>query len=120
MSASLRRLAVATFALALGLAVAHSAGAAAQDTPPPAGTAMAKVQKGMADGQVREILGAPTSTNSYPTGKGWIPFYGWWGGDSYRTEWIYKGKGRVVFNQKPFSSRLRVIRVVYNPGESGY
>ena len=52
--------------------------------------------------------------------RGWIPFYGWWGGDSYRTDFIYKGKGKVIFNQKPFSSRLKVIRVYYDPKEDGF
>jgi hypothetical protein len=118
MSVTLRRLAGAACALALGLAAASAAWAA--DTPPPAGSALAKVQRGMPDDQVRDLVGTPSSTNHYPTGKGWIPFYGWWGGDAYRTEWIYKGKGRVVFNQRPFSSRLKVIRIVYDPSEDGY
>jgi hypothetical protein len=113
-----RRLAALTVGLALGLATVQPA--FAQETPPPAGSAMAKVTKGMPSEQVQEILGAPTSTNSYPTGKGWIPFYGWWGGDSYRTDFIYKGKGKVIFNQKPFSSRLKVIRVHYDPKEDGF
>lgn len=119
MSVTFRRFAALALGLCLGLATAQAAVAQA-DKPPPAGTAMAKVTKGMPSEQVQEALGSPTSTNSYPTGKGWIPFYGWWGGDSYRTEFIYKGKGRVVFNQKPFSSRLKVIRVVYDPSEDGF
>ena len=41
-------------------------------------------------------------------------------GDSYRTDFIYKGKGKVIFNQKPFSSRLKVIRVYYDPKEDGF
>jgi hypothetical protein len=120
MSVTLRRIAIAACALALGVASARVSLAAEVDSPPPAGSALAKVSKGMPDDQVREVVGTPTSTNHYPTGKGWIPFYGWWGGDGYRTEWIYKGKGRVVFNQRPFSSRLKVIRVLYDPSEDGY
>jgi hypothetical protein len=118
MSMTLRRLTGAACALALCLAAASVALAA--DTPPPAGSPLAKVQRGMPDDQVRDLLGTPSSTNHYPTGKAWIPFYGWWGGDGYRTEWIYKGKGRVTFNQRPFSSRLKVIRVLYDPSEDGY
>jgi hypothetical protein len=118
MSLTLRRFAGAFCALALGLATASAA--LAVDTPPPAGSPLAKVQRGMPSDQVQDLLGSPSSMNHYPTGKGWIPFYGWWGGDAYRTEWIYKGKGRVVFNQRPFSSRLKVIRVLYDPSEDGY
>jgi hypothetical protein len=119
MSVTFRRFAALALGLSLALGTAQAALAQA-DAPPPAGSAMAKIQKGMPSEQVQEILGSPSSTNHYPTGKGWIPFYGWWGGDSYRTEFIYKGKGRVVFNQRPFSSRLKVIRVVYDPKEDGF
>ena len=115
-----RRFAALTVGLALGLLTAQHAFAAANQSPPPSGSAMAKVTKGMPSEQVQEILGAPTSTNSYPTGKGWIPFYCWWGGDAYRTDFIYKGKGKVIFNQKPFSSRLKVIQVFYDPKEDGF
>ncbi len=111
MSVLLRRFVSAACALVLGLALAQAALADSQ---------LSKVQRGMPDDQVRDLLGTPTSTNHYPTGKGWIPFYGWWGGDAYRTEWIYKGKGRVVFNQRPFSSRLKVINVLSDASEDGY
>jgi hypothetical protein len=110
MTALLRRLASLACAVALALALAQGALA----------NGLSRVQRGMPDDQVRDLVGMPTSTNHYPTGKGWIPVYGWWGGDAYRTEWIYKGKGRVVFNQKPFSSRLRVINVVSDASEDGY
>jgi len=119
MSVTLRRFVMAACAGVFALVTAHAAQAAA-DSPPPAGTSLAKITKGMPSEQVNEILGSPTSQNTYPTGKGWIPFYGWWGGDGYRTDWIYKGKGKVIFNQKPFSSRLKVIQVYYDPKEDGY
>jgi hypothetical protein len=118
MSRTFRLWTGAACALALGLATAQVALAA--DAPPPAGSPLAKIQKGMPEDQVADVLGTPSSTNHYPTGKQWIPGYDWWGGDAYRTEWIYKGKGRVVFNKKPFSSRMRVIRVLYDPSEDGY
>jgi hypothetical protein len=112
MSALLRRFLSAASVLTLGLALAQAAFADSHG--------LSRVQKGMPDDQVRELAGTPTSMNHYPTGKGWIPFYGWWGGDAYRTEWIYKGKGRVVFNQRPFSSRLKVINVLSDASEDGY
>jgi hypothetical protein len=49
------------------------------------------------------------------TGKAWIPFY--YGGDTYRTDWMYKGKGRVVFSRNQWSGALKVIRVMHNPNE---
>lgn len=114
----LRRIAALALALALGVFAAQAA--LAQEAAPPAGHPLAKITRGMADAQVNELLGSPTSTNTYPTGKQWIPGYDWWGGDAYRTEWFYKGKGRVVFNKKPFASRLRVLRVIYDPKEDGF
>jgi hypothetical protein len=107
-------------AVALALAMGISAASFAQQAEPPAGHPLSKIKAGMPDAQVRDILGSPTSTNSYPTGKSWIPGYGWWGTDGHRWEWFYKGKGRVVFNTRWFSSRLKVIRVIYDPSEDGY
>jgi len=116
-SVSIRTLAAcAAFAVTLGVASASFA----QDPEPPAGHPFSKITKGMPDAQVRDILGSPNSTNSYPTGKGWIPGYGWWGTDAHRWEWFYKGKGRIVFNTRWFSSRMKVIRVLYDPSEDGY
>ncbi len=118
MHATVSRPALAAVVLALVLGLAASS--FAQDAEPPAGHAFSKIQLGMPDAQVRDILGTPSSTNSYPTGKGWIPYYGWWGTDAHRWEWFYKGKGRIVFNTRWFSSRLKVIRVLYDPSEDGY
>lgn len=116
-SVSFRAIAICA---ALGLALGLAAASHAQDQEPPAGHPFSKITKGMPDAQVRDILGTPTSTNSYPTGKSWIPGYGWWGTDGHRWEWFYKGKGRIVYNTKWFSSRLKVIRVLYDPSEDGY
>jgi hypothetical protein len=115
--------------LVLGLALAAcasggsgSSGEAAADRPPrgvapPAGHRLANVEPGMTPGQVTGILGAPTSEQSYQTGKAWIPFY--WGSDLARTDWKYAGEGRVVFSQNRWSGALKVIRVDYDPGEDG-
>lgn len=82
---------------------------------PPAGSALAKVEVGMSDAEVRKILGEPDDANAYMTGKGFIPFY--YGPDTTRTDWMYKGQGRIVFSRNAYSGGLRVINVLYNPNE---
>jgi len=133
------RFALRTIALAAALALAAAAGCASSTqssstttgsstessaagsqptgVAPPAGSPMAKVQLGMAPGQVTEILGEPGQRKNYMTGKSWIPFY--YGSDSTRQEWKYKGQGRVVFSQGSFSG-WKVMRVDYDPAEPGY
>ena len=90
--------------------------AAAKGVAPPPGSPLAKVKLGMNDTQVRKILGDPDNSNSYITGKSWIPFY--YGGDTRRSDWMYKGIGRVVFSRNQYSGSLKVIRIDYNPNET--
>lgn len=82
---------------------------------PPATSKLAKVQLDMNDIEVRKIMGEPDDANAYMTGKAWIPFY--YGPDTARTDWMYKGQGRVVFSRNRYSGGLKVIRVLYNPNE---
>lgn len=84
-------------------------------TTPPASSPLSKVTVGMNDAEVRKILGDPDNSNAYMTGKAWIPFY--YGPDTRRTDWMYRGKGRVVFSRNQYSGSLKVIRVLYNPNE---
>jgi hypothetical protein len=91
---------------------------APKSVPPPAGSTLAKVQLEMPPAQVREIMGAPTSENTYQTGKAWIPYY--YGSDTMRTEWAYKGVGRVVFGTNRYSGKQKVTRIDYDPSEDGY
>jgi hypothetical protein len=49
------------------------------------------------------------------TGKGWIPFY--YGPDTSRTDYLYKGIGRVVFSRNRYSGQLKVINLLHNPSE---
>lgn len=86
--------------------------------PAPAGHPLARVQEGMQPPQVEEILGQPTTRQTYQTGMAWIPYY--WGSDTHRTDWKYKGKGRVVFGHNRWSGVTKVIRVDYDPQEDGY
>lgn len=89
--------------------------AKAADVPPPAGHPFSKITIGMNDAEVRKILGDPDNANAYMTGKGFIPFY--FGPDTTRTDWMYKGKGRIVYSRNTYSGGLKVIRVLYNPNE---
>jgi len=100
-----------------GCASSGGSGSAYPDgySAPPEGSALAKVKEGMSDEEVRKILGPPDDTNSYTTGKAWIPFY--YGPDTSRTDWHYRGQGRVVFSRNRYSGGLKVIRSMHNPQE---
>jgi outer membrane protein assembly factor BamE (lipoprotein component of BamABCDE complex) len=111
------------FALA---AIAPPAGAATKshatksESSEPAASAsrLAKVQTGMTPEEVRKLLGEPTGERTYPTGKAFIPFY--YGSDTHRTDWKYKGVGRVVFGHNRYSGNMKVIRVDADPSEPGH
>lgn len=90
--------------------------AAAKGVAPPASSPLAKVELGMNDYQVRKVLGDPDNARAYITGKSWIPFY--YGTDTSRMDWMYKGMGRVVFSRNQYSGTLKVIRIDYNPNET--
>ena len=85
------------------------------DVPPPPGSKLAKVTLGMTDAAVRKAIGEPDSSKDYMSGKLFIP----WDKEGSRSEWIYKGQGRVVFSRNRYSGGLTVIRVLYNPAEAG-
>jgi len=89
---------------------------AAQEIAIPADSAFAKLELKMSDEQVRSILGSPDDSNSYPTGKAWIPYY--YGPDTSRSDWLYRGQGRIVFSRNRYSGGLKVIRVMYNPADN--
>jgi outer membrane protein assembly factor BamE (lipoprotein component of BamABCDE complex) len=91
--------------------VAANLAAVPDDSP------LAKVTLGMSDTEVRKILGEPTTQKNYQTGKAWIPYY--FGSDTSRMDYIYKGLGRVVFSQNRYSGQLKVINLMYNPDETG-
>jgi len=84
----------------------------------PAGSAFSKIQLGMTQGQVHEILGQPSDTKSYQTGKAWIPFY--FGPDVMRTDEFYKGQGIITYTGAGIGGvHWKVYRAVYNPAEDG-
>jgi outer membrane protein assembly factor BamE (lipoprotein component of BamABCDE complex) len=89
----------------------------AKGVAPPAGSKLARVQKGMSPGEVTAIMGEPTNTSTYQTGMAWVPFY--YGSDTMRTDYKYKGVGRVVFGHNRWSGSMKVIRIDYDPSEDG-
>lgn len=88
---------------------------AAKGKAAPTGAKLSSIKEGMSDTEVGKIMGFPDNTSSYMTGKAWIPFY--FGPDTTRTDWLYRGQGRVVFSRNHYSGGLKVIRVDYNPDE---
>lgn len=82
-------------------------------TPIPKNHPFGKITKGMADNEVAKILGQPTDRRDYMTGKQFIPWY--YGKDTSRSDWIYKGKGHIVFVRNRYSGSLTVIEVLYDP-----
>jgi hypothetical protein len=84
----------------------------------PADSPFAKIQLGMTQGQVHEILGQPTDTKSYQTGKAWIPFY--FGPDVMRTDEFYKGVGVVSYTGAGVGGvHWKVHRAIFDPTEDG-
>ncbi|HYC53378.1 MAG TPA: hypothetical protein VEL28_00345 [Candidatus Binatia bacterium] len=84
-------------------------------TTAPAGSALSKITRGMPHTEVERILGQPDSQRNYETGKRWIPGYGAAGQDNFRTEYIYRGVGRVTFSRNDYTGSLKVLRVDADP-----
>ena len=82
---------------------------------PPDSSPLAKLELGDSEHDVRKALGEPDNSNAYMTGKARIPFY--FGTDVARTDWMYTGKGRVVFSRNRYTGALKVIRLLYNAQE---
>jgi hypothetical protein len=111
-------------AVAIGLGGCAAKSGTSTGAPParaqaPADSPLAKVQIGTTAQQVSSILGMPTNQVSYASGKACIPFY--FGSDVRRTEWSYKGLGRVVFTggNQWGGGGGQVERVDYDPTETG-
>jgi hypothetical protein len=65
----------------------------------------------MTKGQVRNLVGAPRTENTYWTWLSWMPGAF---NDSLRTEWHYTDQGTVTFNEPRFSgapARVREVEV---------
>ena len=81
--------------------------------PIPSDSIFAKIKVGMGSTEVRDLIGHPTDTEWFQTGKAYIPFY--FGHDTSRTVYHYKGEGRIIF-----SRNKKIIRIEYDPDERGY
>ncbi len=79
-----------------------------------------KISLGMSMKQVSDLIGPPTDTKSYMTGKSFIPFY--FGGDSSRIETLYKEEGRITFTGGAGfgGGGYKVYQIIYDPDEDGY
>jgi outer membrane protein assembly factor BamE (lipoprotein component of BamABCDE complex) len=104
---------LAVLLLSLSLPACSGSAGSSKFTPARSGSKLARVKDGMSDNDVRRILGNPSQTRPYMTGKGWIPFY--YGPDTHRTDWIYNKVGRVVFSRNRWSGGLKVIAVSSEP-----
>lgn len=86
----------------------------------PATVDFSKIQVGMSQQQVTDLLGPPTGQSQHMTGKQWQPFnYG--ARDLQRMMYFYKGVGRIEFSLKSgYEGVFRVINITPNPAETGY
>lgn len=88
--------------------------------PVPATSKFSKVEIGWSMKRVHDVIGDPTDTRSYTTGKAWIPFY--FGSDHARIEDLYKGEGRIIYSGGTGlgSQGWSVLKIIYDATEKGY
>lgn len=79
----------------------------------PPNSKFAKINEGMSNKQVYDLIGMHSDSDVRSSGKQWIPFY--FGSDYARIIRYYKGEGRLKFD-----SDDRVIDIDYDPSEDGY
>jgi hypothetical protein len=79
-----------------------------------------KIQVGMSQQQVNDLLGPPTAQTQRMTGKQWQPF-NFGAKDLQRMMYLYKGVGHIEFSLKSaYEGVFRVVAVTPNPAETGY
>lgn len=85
---------------------------------PAAKSKFAKLEIGMRQVQVENLIGRPDDLSSHITGKQFRPFY--FGGDTQRIEAYYKGEGQLTYsNTNNFSAPDTLIRIEANPKATG-
>ena len=95
--------------------------AAATEPAIPPDSIFAKVTMGEERDKVFAEIGQPTNINSYITGKNFIPFHEFSGGDERRLAAHYKGVGVITFgNDSAYTSGYSVVDIHYDPSEPGY
>ena len=88
--------------------------------PIPPDSVFAKVKVGMSEGEVVATIGAPTSLDTYQTGKAFIPFH-FSGSDDVRQCGHYKGVGTITYSlNSTYGSSYSVLSVDYDPSEPGF
>lgn len=87
---------------------------------PGPGSKFTKLQIGMSMKQVTDLVGQPTDSGAYITGKAWIPFY--FGADRHRFEMVYKGQGRLIFAGGSLGNFTggNLVWIIHNAKEGGY
>ncbi len=79
----------------------------------PAGSKFSKLKLGMGTNEIISTIGQPSDSRAYFTAKAWLPFY--FGPDTSRREYIYKGEGRLTIG-----GNGRLVGIVVDPTERGY
>lgn len=78
----------------------------------------ARLEIGMRQIQVENLIGRPDDLSNHITGKQFRPFY--FGGDTQRIEAFYKGEGQLTYsNTNNFSVPDTLIRIEANPKATG-
>ena len=80
----------------------------------------AKLEIGMSMKEVTDLIGQPSDSGAYITGKAWIPFY--LGSDRHRYEFVYKDQGRLIFAGGSIGnfSGGNLIWIIHNRHEPAY
>ena len=82
-------------------------------TPAP-NSKFAKLQIGMRQRQVEELIGPPSDEDGHITGKAF-------GGDTHRIEAFYKNEGQLTYSPPHFGGTANVlIRIIVDPKANGY
>jgi hypothetical protein len=81
------------------------------------GSPFNKLEIGMSDNQVRDLIGSGKECGTYMTGKAWIPFH--FGSDNSRQECNYAGAGRLIFSNQA-SGASYLLKIVNDASEDGY
>lgn len=85
---------------------------------PAAGSKFAKLEIGMRQVQVENLIGRADDLSNHITGKQFRPFY--FGGDTQRIEAYYKNEGQLTYsNTNNFSAPDTLIRIEANPKATG-
>ena len=79
-----------------------------------------KLEIGMSMKEVTDLVGQPTDSGAYVTGKAWIPFY--FGSDRHRYEFVYKNQGRLIFAGGSLGNFTggNLIWIIHNRNEPAY